>query len=287
MSNNLISTSNADFQYPYDLNAESALIGSCILDNSVLADVVKIIGPENFYHTPHAIMFGEIAGLHKEGKTFDVVILKDRLLSAGTLDKVGGPENIADILQSVPTSSNAVYYAEIIFEKYLLRTAINAAAHIMAAASQGKSIDVVRGLYSDAVESLNGHDETENQRKLKTIIERDFIRYVIFAAGQDKVNEVIDAIIKLNLTPGHFSDIVCQCLWKMILLKRGKGENIALPYLVDYKKHDLGLGFIGVTGLLEFVGVEAPADFSQAMIIDYAVKILGAFEHLKKLTERK
>lgn len=277
----------ADFQYPYDLNAEAALIGSCILDNSVLPDVIKIVGPENFYHVPHSILFGEMAGLHKEGKGFDIVILKDRLLASDSLDKVGGIENMVSILQSVPTASNAVYYAEIIFEKYLLRIAINQANHIMAASAKGESIDVIRKLYRDAVESLNGHDELENQRKLKMIIERDFIRYLIFAAGIEKTSEVLDAIIKLGLTPAHFSDIICQCIWKLILLKHGKGENIGLPYLVDYKKHDLGLGFIGVTGLMEFVGAEIPPDFSQAMVVNHAIKILESFNYLKKLTERK
>jgi replicative DNA helicase len=127
-----------DFQYPYDLNAESALLGSLILDNIQLGDVSELIKPGHFYHLPHRLVFETMVDLYDQRRAFDVVILKDELLKKGSLDKVGGIENIVSILESVPTASNAVFYAEIIREKYILRQLINISSNILQKSSRGE-----------------------------------------------------------------------------------------------------------------------------------------------------
>jgi len=131
-------TSVGDFQYPYDLNAESALLGSLILDNNQLGDVSEIIKSGHFYHLPHKLIFETMVDLYDQRHSFDVVILKDELLKKGNLDKAGGIENIVSILESVPTASNAVFYAEIIREKYILRQLINLSNNILQRSSRGE-----------------------------------------------------------------------------------------------------------------------------------------------------
>ena len=131
-------TAAGDFQYPYDLNAESALLGSLILDNNQLGDVSEIIKSGHFYHLPHKLIFETMVELYDLRRAFDVVILKDELLKKGNLDKAGGIENIVSILESVPTASNATFYAEIIREKYILRELINLSNNILQRSSRGE-----------------------------------------------------------------------------------------------------------------------------------------------------
>ena len=102
-------TSVSDFQYPYDLNAESALLGSLILDNNQLGDVSELIKAGHFYHLPHKLIFETMVDLYDKRRSFDVVILKDELLKKGNLDKAGGIENIVSIC---PNCHREIHYGE-------------------------------------------------------------------------------------------------------------------------------------------------------------------------------
>ncbi|MFH1230800.1 MAG: replicative DNA helicase [Planctomycetota bacterium] len=128
---------NSDFQYPYDVNAESALLGALILDNSQLGEVAELIKTEYFYHIPHQLIFSVILELYDRREPFDSVIIKDELIKKGNLDKAGGIETIVAIFESVPTASNAIFYAQIIREKYILRRVINICNDILQKSSRG------------------------------------------------------------------------------------------------------------------------------------------------------
>ena len=129
---------NSDFQYPYDVNAESALLGALILDNSQLGEVAELIKTEYFYHIPHQLIFSVILELYDRRSPFDSVIIKDELIKKGNLDKAGGIETIVAIFESVPTASNAIFYAQIIREKYILRRVINICNDILQKSSRGR-----------------------------------------------------------------------------------------------------------------------------------------------------
>ncbi|MEK7310039.1 MAG: replicative DNA helicase [Planctomycetota bacterium] len=131
-------TSVGDFQYPYDLNAESALLGSLMIDNSQMGDVSERIKTDHFYHLPHKLIFETMMELYDQRHPLDIVTLKDELLKKGNLDKAGGYENIVSILESVPTASNAPYYAEIIREKYILRQLIIISYDMVQRSSRGE-----------------------------------------------------------------------------------------------------------------------------------------------------
>ncbi|MDI6733845.1 MAG: replicative DNA helicase, partial [Planctomycetota bacterium] len=129
----------SDFQYPFDLSAESALLGSLLLDNTQMGEVLEIIKANHFYHLPHRLIFETMVQSFDNRKVFDTVILKNELLKKGNLEKVGGIENIVSILESVPTASNAIYYAEIIKEKYILRTLANISDDIRLKINRGQT----------------------------------------------------------------------------------------------------------------------------------------------------
>ncbi|MBI4713346.1 MAG: replicative DNA helicase [Planctomycetes bacterium] len=128
-----------DYQQPYDPEAETALLGALILNNEPLGDIAEIIKPRSFYDTRHHLIFETMLSLYDRRQPFDAVTLKDELLKKGYLDKIGGVEAIMALAESVPTTSNALYYANIIREKYVLREITNVCNEILRKASEGKS----------------------------------------------------------------------------------------------------------------------------------------------------
>ena len=67
----------------------------------------------------------------------DGVLLRDELERRGQLEKVGGVEYLAKIMESVPSSANVTYYLGIVKDKMLLREIITAAGEILEDAYDG------------------------------------------------------------------------------------------------------------------------------------------------------
>ena len=113
----------ADRLPPHNLEAEEVLIGSIMLDNSVL-DEVEFIVPEDFYRSVHAIVWAAILAMRADGIPIDGITLSDHLQTKGTLSEVGGIEFIAHCSNIAPHAVNARYYADIIKQKSTQRSLI-------------------------------------------------------------------------------------------------------------------------------------------------------------------
>jgi replicative DNA helicase len=133
-----VSTAGSDYQQPYDLEAESALLGSLLLDNNILGEVSEIVKPTGLYDTRHMIIFEAMLELYDRRQPFDIVMLKDEIQKKGHLEKIGGVEMIVALSEAVATPANAMYYARIIREKYILRQVISVCSDVLRKAAQSK-----------------------------------------------------------------------------------------------------------------------------------------------------
>ncbi len=122
---------------PHNLEAEVSFLGSAVLDQDVLGEAAQVLGPDDFYSGQHRIVYETLLDLFDQGKAVDLVILKDALSRKGVLDKVGGVENLVSIAESVPSSANGSYYANIIREKALTRRLIETSTKILQECYQG------------------------------------------------------------------------------------------------------------------------------------------------------
>jgi replicative DNA helicase len=59
------------------------------------------------------------------------MLVRDELQRRGQLDEIGGPDYLRRVIETVPSSANVIYYADIIKEKMLLRETIAAASEIL------------------------------------------------------------------------------------------------------------------------------------------------------------
>jgi replicative DNA helicase len=109
---------------PQDIEAEVAVLGSCILDVSTHPAVQQIVGPDDFVRPAHRILYQHVLALDNSA---DLVSLKGRLRDAGQLEAVGGIEYAGLILESTPSAANAEYYAGVVRDKAILRRLIDLA----------------------------------------------------------------------------------------------------------------------------------------------------------------
>src|SRR5689334_7522257 len=135
-----------DRQLPRNLDAEKAVIGSILLLPTVCDDVALVVKADDFYDEANHILYEHLLELQNAGRKIDITLLVDRLRNAGQFEIIGGAGYLADVARSVETAANAVFYAQIVREKSLLRALIQA------------STDVLRDAYedgSDPREQLN------------------------------------------------------------------------------------------------------------------------------------
>ena len=129
-------TATAERLLPQSLDAERSVLGSMILDRDEVGEVIQILGRDAFYLADHQTIFDVIADLYDQQKPIDLVLLREELTRRGNLDQIGGVSYLLTIAESVPDSSNAVYYARIVRDLALLRMLISASSHIVSRAYQ-------------------------------------------------------------------------------------------------------------------------------------------------------
>ncbi len=115
---------------PHSIDAEQAVLGSIMLRHDILHDLLDVITEDVFYSERHKIIFRSIMKLHTAVSPIDLLSLKTTLEEEQNLDTIGGSSYLAELVNSVPSASNAAYYAEILQKKYAMRTLIGASEYI-------------------------------------------------------------------------------------------------------------------------------------------------------------
>jgi replicative DNA helicase len=122
---------------PQNIEAEASLLGSILLSDEVLGDVVQRVHADDFYKTAHRELFEVLLSLYDRNQAIDLVIVKNELERRSLLDKVGGVEGLVAIAESVPSAANAEHYASIVREKSAVRRLIAVATQILREAYEG------------------------------------------------------------------------------------------------------------------------------------------------------
>ena len=118
---------------PESLAAEAAVLGSMIVDPRCIADVIEMVDRNAFYHTEHQVLFDVVIHLYEKnrGEGIDGMLVRDELERRKHMEAIGGAEYLRRVIETVPSSANVQYYADIVREKMLLRETIAAATDIL------------------------------------------------------------------------------------------------------------------------------------------------------------
>lgn len=109
---------------PHSIEAEQSVIGAMLMDREAITIASEQINGEDFYGKQYGILFDTMVELNDEGKPVDLITLQDRLKEKAVPPEIYSLEYIRDIMDTVPTSANIKYYANIVAEKSVLRKLI-------------------------------------------------------------------------------------------------------------------------------------------------------------------
>jgi replicative DNA helicase len=115
---------------PQNVEAEMSVLGSLMLDKEAFNKISDIIKPECFYRDQHRFIYEAMQNLFEKRTPIDVLSVSNRLREKKQLDGAGGTSYLTTLVNTVPTASNAVHYAEIVQHKYMLRSIISISQEI-------------------------------------------------------------------------------------------------------------------------------------------------------------
>ena len=106
---------------PHNDDAEKAVLGAMLIDDSAINVVRQRLRPGDFYASFHKRIYEAILSLFSGGHRADLLTIKGELEKNGKLDEAGGIDYIAGLTHVVPSSANADYYAQIVQDCSLRR----------------------------------------------------------------------------------------------------------------------------------------------------------------------
>ncbi len=120
---------------PANLEAEKAVLGSILLDNTSFSRIDSVVSCDDFSSDVHRRLFARMAELYDNQQPIDAVTLTDLLMRKSELEVVGGVLYLTALTEGLPRSVNIRHYANIVHQKYLLRKIIQFGNRVMQEAS--------------------------------------------------------------------------------------------------------------------------------------------------------
>lgn len=84
-------------------------------------DRIEFLREQHFYLERHRQIFAVLCDLIERGRPVDVLLAADALESRVELEGIGGLAYLGALAQNTPSAANIKRYAEIVFDRYLLR----------------------------------------------------------------------------------------------------------------------------------------------------------------------
>ncbi|MFU2205770.1 replicative DNA helicase [Streptococcus pluranimalium] len=160
---------------PQDLVAEQSVLGSIFISPDKLITVREFIEADDFYKYAHKIIFRAMITLSDRHDAIDATTVRNILDSQGDLQNIGGLSYIVELVNSVPTSANADYYAKIVAEKAMLRNIIKRLTDTVNEAYEGSldSEEIIAGA-EKALIDINEHSNRSGFRTIASVLDQNF-----------------------------------------------------------------------------------------------------------------
>ena len=167
---------------PFSLEAEKAVLGAILLNDSTLSNILEMLNPNDFYTPSNKTIFQAMLNISARNQRVDIVTLQDELDKMGQLDSTGGIVYLLSLQEEIPALGLIEQHAQIIKDKSILRDLISSATQII----------------------TNCYDQ--NDKEIESVL--DEAEKVIFQISNKRANSnFVQLNIWLKKTFQHLSDI--------------------------------------------------------------------------------
>ena len=115
---------------PHNIEAEQAVLGALLLNWTAMSEVVSILRPDRFYSLQNQVIYEAMQKLFSKNATGDTISLINELTVENKLEQAGGAAYIASLTDTVPSSANIDYYAEMVLDRAARRDLIHLSSEL-------------------------------------------------------------------------------------------------------------------------------------------------------------
>ena len=109
---------------PSNIEAEQALLGSILFDNSAYERIGDALKANHFYEPFHQRLFAAMEEHIRKGQLAEPIVLMERFRRDAGFEELGGLRYLADLVDRAPPAANAADYARVIHDLALRRELI-------------------------------------------------------------------------------------------------------------------------------------------------------------------
>ncbi|OGT65759.1 MAG: replicative DNA helicase [Gammaproteobacteria bacterium RIFCSPLOWO2_02_FULL_47_50] len=185
---------------PHSIEAEIAVLGGVLTDNSVWEKIIERVFEDDFYRKDHRTIFHAINALDAEGKPFDVVTVAEWLDNHQQLDNAGGLSYLAALAENTAGASNITAYADIVRKRSILRQLIRATNQINETVfnPKGRNSDEILDFAEQTVFEI-AEQEARGRKNYRSIKE-------LLVNALDRVDELFHRDSPITGVPTGFDD---------------------------------------------------------------------------------
>ncbi|MDE7524041.1 replicative DNA helicase, partial [Streptococcus agalactiae] len=122
----------------------------------------------------HKVIFRAMITLADRNDAIDAATVRNILDDQGDLQNIGGLGYIVELVNSVPTSANAEFYAKIVSEKAMLRDIISKLTDTVNMAYEGNDSDEIIATAEKALVDINEHSNRSGFRKISDVLKVNY-----------------------------------------------------------------------------------------------------------------
>ena len=213
---------------PHATEAETALLGSVLLDSECLLNVMLEAG--DFYHEENGQIFTAMQALQDRGECVDLITVASELEATMRLREVGGSAYLASLLAQTPTSLNAEYYASLVKKASLSRRMIQAAGKIAQLGYENKApIDLAVTQAEELIYALREGSPGKGLVHISELL-TETVTEIMRPKDSDERRSVPTGFVDLDAILGglHATDLI------VLAARPGMGKSAFMLNITEY-----------------------------------------------------
>lgn len=245
---------------PQNIEAEQSLLGSLMLDPEAIFKVVDFLTARDFYKKQHSDIYETMICLLNRREAIDVLSVSASLKEKNLLKEIGGKSYLTSLVNSVPTASHVIHYANIICKKRVLRDLISYGYEISESAhDEDREVELILDDAEKKIFSIAQGSSRKNFSLIKDTLEEAFERIEYLSTDEGKSRGVPTGFTDLdNILSGlQKSDLVILAA-RPSMGKSALASNIAR----NVAKHNIPVGIFSLEMSVDQIVDRLIADIS-------------------------
>jgi len=184
---------------PQNTEAEQSVLGTILLSDHSLSNVLELLVSEDFYKDNHKLIFEAMIVLFEKNEPQDIITVSNQLKGLNQLDQAGGVGYLATLTSIVPVTANLQYYAKIIRQKAVLRNLISVNTDIASRCYEEQGdIDLLVDEAEQAIFEIARNKSDKSFTPLRSIVPEAFKTVEMLYSRQEQITGVPTGFTELD-----------------------------------------------------------------------------------------